>query len=107
MRPGSASVLPHEVHRRIGQPVEDLEGSSEVELGDLGEEEHADLERHALESGSPAGWQPWIRRASTVVRRMSSVCSGAFVLAATGLLDGKRALHPLAPGKPAVVKHGA
>jgi transcriptional regulator GlxA family with amidase domain len=33
----------------------------------------------------------WIRNASAVVRRMSSVCSGAFVLAATGLLDGKRA----------------
>ena len=33
----------------------------------------------------------WIRRASGVVRRMSSVCSGAFVLAATGLLDGLRA----------------
>jgi transcriptional regulator GlxA family with amidase domain len=33
----------------------------------------------------------WIRRASPFVRRMSSVCSGAFVLAATGLLDGKRA----------------
>jgi transcriptional regulator GlxA family with amidase domain len=33
----------------------------------------------------------WLRRASAVVRRTSSVCSGAFVLAATGLLDGKRA----------------
>jgi transcriptional regulator GlxA family with amidase domain len=33
----------------------------------------------------------WVRRAGAIVRRMSSVCSGAFVLAASGLLDGKRA----------------
>lgn len=32
-----------------------------------------------------------LRRASKAVRRMSSVCSGAFVLAAAGFLDGKRA----------------
>ncbi len=33
----------------------------------------------------------WLAKASTVVRRIGSVCSGAFVLAAAGLLDGKRA----------------
>jgi transcriptional regulator GlxA family with amidase domain len=33
----------------------------------------------------------WIVRAHGVVRRLASVCSGAFVLAAAGVLDGKRA----------------
>ncbi|MFQ5608823.1 MAG: GlxA family transcriptional regulator [Woeseiaceae bacterium] len=33
----------------------------------------------------------WVQRASTSVRRVCSVCSGALLLAAAGLLDGKRA----------------
>ncbi|MDX2092254.1 MAG: DJ-1/PfpI family protein [Kofleriaceae bacterium] len=33
----------------------------------------------------------WLRRAAPVVHRMTSVCSGAFLLAAAGLLEGKRA----------------
>ena len=32
----------------------------------------------------------WLVRAAPVVERLGSVCSGAFVLAATGLLDGQR-----------------
>ncbi|QGW83645.1 GlxA family transcriptional regulator [Variovorax paradoxus] len=32
----------------------------------------------------------WLRRQAHTVRRFGSVCSGAFVLAAAGLLDGKR-----------------
>jgi transcriptional regulator GlxA family with amidase domain len=32
----------------------------------------------------------WLQRAAKVVWRMTSVCSGAFILAAAGLLDGKR-----------------
>ena len=34
--------------------------------------------------------QTWLQRQSRSVRRYGSVCTGAFVLAATGLLDGKR-----------------
>ncbi|MDH0865084.1 GlxA family transcriptional regulator [Mitsuaria sp. GD03876] len=32
----------------------------------------------------------WLRRQAKTVRRIGSVCSGAFVMAAAGLLDGKR-----------------
>jgi transcriptional regulator GlxA family with amidase domain len=32
----------------------------------------------------------WLRRASVKARRVGSVCTGAYVLAAAGLLDGKR-----------------
>jgi len=39
---------------------------------------------------SDARLHEWLRRRSRTVRRFGSVCTGAFVLAAAGLLDGKR-----------------
>ena len=39
---------------------------------------------------SDAQLQDWLRRQARTVRRYGSVCTGAFVLAATGLLDGRR-----------------
>lgn len=38
-----------------------------------------------------AGVVGWVRRRAQDTRRTASVCTGAFLLAATGLLDGKRA----------------
>lgn len=38
-----------------------------------------------------AGCLPWLRKKAAAARRVGSVCSGAVVLAAAGLLDGRRA----------------
>jgi transcriptional regulator GlxA family with amidase domain len=37
------------------------------------------------------GFLPWLRKTARGVRRIGSVCSGSFALAAAGLLDGRRA----------------
>jgi len=34
---------------------------------------------------------PWLREAAAAARRVASVCTGAYLLAAAGLLDGRRA----------------
>jgi transcriptional regulator GlxA family with amidase domain len=69
-----------------------------------------------LIAGGMEPWDPsgkgavldWVRRWAPRVRRIGSICTGAFVLAAAGLLDGRRATthwyfcHQLAREYPAV-----
>ena len=45
----------------------------------------------AITAREDAGLLAWLRQASARARRTCSVCTGAFVLAAAGLLDGRRA----------------
>ena len=46
-----------------------------------------------------------LKEASTATRRIASICSGAFILANTGLLDGKRATTHWAFGRNLQEKH--
>lgn len=48
-------------------------------------------ERDALRRASNAPFLDWLNRRSATTRRIGSVCSGALVLAAAGVLDGRRA----------------
>ncbi|MEB2517669.1 DJ-1/PfpI family protein [Pseudomonas sp. YuFO20] len=45
---------------------------------------------HIVEIAHDPVLQDWLRRQAKSVRRIGSVCSGAFLLAAAGLLDGRR-----------------
>ncbi|MDC0773193.1 GlxA family transcriptional regulator [Streptomyces sp. HD] len=89
-------ILPDATFREVGErPIDTLlvPGSVEVEGGGAGEGESgsgADGEgriRPIVEPGTVA----WVKALATRTRRVTSVCVGAHILAAAGLLDGKRA----------------
>jgi transcriptional regulator GlxA family with amidase domain len=69
-----------------------------LETRPLGELDGLGIDTVIVPGGSVAGHPPepadlvdWMRRHAPDVRRVCSVCSGAFLLAAAGLLDGRRA----------------
>lgn len=48
--------------------------------------------RGVMEAARDETLRDWVRTRASRARRVASVCTGAFLLAATGLLDGKRAV---------------
>jgi transcriptional regulator GlxA family with amidase domain len=69
------SISPHLYYRDVRDKVDTLLLAS-------GPVKHKDVDMDLLQ---------WIIRLSPKVRRLGSICSGAFLLAETGLLDGRRA----------------
>ena len=82
---------------RDGAPVRTSSGITIVPDGDLASARGAiDVLVVAGGEGTPGAMfdtklTAWLRRAATRSRYVTSVCSGAFVLAEAGLLDGRRA----------------
>jgi transcriptional regulator GlxA family with amidase domain len=72
----AVALLAHRSYRELRGPVNTL-----LVAGGLGAEQAA-KDRALLR---------WLRRMAGRVRRLGSICTGAFVLAAAGLLDGRRA----------------
>jgi transcriptional regulator GlxA family with amidase domain len=69
------SISPHLYYRDVRDNVDTLLLAS-------GPVQHKDIDMDLLQ---------WVIRFSRKVRRLGSICSGAFLLAETGLLDGRRA----------------
>jgi putative intracellular protease/amidase len=69
------SLVPHLYYK-------DVRGNVDTLLLASGPVRHSDVDMHLLQ---------WVIRLSPKVRRLGSICSGAFLLAETGLLDGRRA----------------
>ena len=79
-------------------PVRSFTGLQLVAEAALADLEPADIDT-LLVAGGPGVWPAldnaallaWLRNAHGRVRRLCSVCTGAFLLAAAGVLDGRRA----------------
>jgi transcriptional regulator GlxA family with amidase domain len=69
------SLVPHLFYK-------DVRGNVDTLLLASGPVGHSDVDMYLLQ---------WVIRLSPKVRRLGSICSGAFLLTETGLLDGRRA----------------
>ncbi len=77
MTSSGLQIVAHHGYPEFDQPIDTLI----VAGGDEG------MERACADAGLIA----WIKETATRVRRVASVCTGAFLLAASGLLEGRRA----------------